>query len=318
MKKEVSVVVPSYNRAALLPMTIPSYLQPEVAELIIVDDCSTDNTKDVVKELQKKYPQIRYFRNEKNSRQTFSNNIGIKNASSGYLYFGDDDSVLAEGSIEKLLFIVKSGKADVAGARAIYMGNYCGISQKDIKAFDNWSSHVKQIESSHIASFYPFESHFDCCFADREEMALVPFLPACMLCRREDAAAVMFDTNYIGSAYREETDFCVGLLRLGKKLAYVPSAVQINLPAKVSRKGGAHSGGNEAWLKSSLECNRYFFNKNWDFLQEKFNIEISLQQIVLETEAQIKNSKKGKSTKFLEFLKRLYWKIVLMQKYGER
>ena len=67
--KTVTVVIPSYNRAKILPKTIPTYLQPDVNELIIIDDCSSDNTEQVVKKLQKKYPIIKYFRNEVNSKQ---------------------------------------------------------------------------------------------------------------------------------------------------------------------------------------------------------------------------------------------------------
>ena len=56
----ISVVVPSYNRAHLLKRTLPTYInQEDVIELILVDDCSTDDTEKVVKELQNEYPQIR-------------------------------------------------------------------------------------------------------------------------------------------------------------------------------------------------------------------------------------------------------------------
>ena len=101
--KDVTVVIPSYNRARILPKTIPTYIQPEVKELIIIDDCSSDNTMQVVKKLQKKYPIIKYFRNEVNSKQTFSKNVGIKNASCDYIYFGDDDSIIKPGTIRKLI-----------------------------------------------------------------------------------------------------------------------------------------------------------------------------------------------------------------------
>lgn len=317
MEKEVTVIVPSYNRANLLVKTVPSYLQPEVAELIIVDDCSSDNTKEIVKNMQKKYSQIRYIRNEKNSKQTFSKNVGIRNASTEYIYFGDDDSVISKSAINKLLSVVKSGRADIAGARAIYMGDFCGISQKDIVAFDNWCKSVKKIDSSHIASFEPFESHFDHCFSNHAEMVQVPFLPACMLCRQADAASVLFDTNYKGSAYREETDFCLGLLKLGRKLVYVPSAVQINLPPRISRKGGAHSDGRNFWVKSAIECNNYFFNKYWDFIQKEFMLAASFEEVISDTERQIKSTKNISNGKFLKLLKRFYWKFLLLPKYGE-
>lgn len=60
----VSVVLPSFNRARLLPITIPTYFQEDVSEVILVDDCSSDNTAEVVKELQTRFPTLRYFRNE--------------------------------------------------------------------------------------------------------------------------------------------------------------------------------------------------------------------------------------------------------------
>ena len=47
----VSVVLPSFNRARLLPITIPTYFQEDVSEVILVDDCSSDNTAVVVMEL---------------------------------------------------------------------------------------------------------------------------------------------------------------------------------------------------------------------------------------------------------------------------
>lgn len=100
--KDVSVIMPSFNRAHLLPLTIPTYLQEDVLELIIVDDCSTDNTQSVVAELQKEYPQIVYVRNQRNSKQTFSKNVGIGLAKGEYIYFGDDDSILLPNSIKYL------------------------------------------------------------------------------------------------------------------------------------------------------------------------------------------------------------------------
>ena len=49
----ITVIIPTYNRAHLLPKIIPSYLQQRVSKIIIVDDASTDNTQEVVRELVK-------------------------------------------------------------------------------------------------------------------------------------------------------------------------------------------------------------------------------------------------------------------------
>ena len=92
----VSVVLPSFNRARLLPITIPTYFQEDVSEVILVDDCSSDNTAEVVKELQTRFPTLRYFRNEVNSKQPYTQNVAISKVQSEYIYFGDDDSMVAE------------------------------------------------------------------------------------------------------------------------------------------------------------------------------------------------------------------------------
>lgn len=100
--KEISVVIPSYNRGHFFAQTLPTYLQENVRELILVDDCSTDNTPQVVKELQRQYPQIKYLRNERNLKQTVSKNRGMELAKGDYIYFGDDDSFLLPGTIHAL------------------------------------------------------------------------------------------------------------------------------------------------------------------------------------------------------------------------
>lgn len=115
----VSVVLPSFNRARLLPITIPTYFQEDVSEVILVDDCSSDNTAEVVKELQTRFPTLRYFRNEVNSKQPYTQNVAISKVQSEYIYFGDDDSVLYPGSIRNLLNVMREKNADIVGGRAL-------------------------------------------------------------------------------------------------------------------------------------------------------------------------------------------------------
>ena len=63
-----SIIITAYNSEKYIKRCISSLLNQNFGdyEIIIIDDCSTDNTPDVVKNLQKDYPCIRYFRNEKN------------------------------------------------------------------------------------------------------------------------------------------------------------------------------------------------------------------------------------------------------------
>lgn len=89
----VSVVIPTYNRAQLLRKAIISALAQERAgelfdmEIIVVDDCSPDDTAQVVAE----FPQVHYLRLSKNSGASGARNAGIKRAQGKYVALLDDD-----------------------------------------------------------------------------------------------------------------------------------------------------------------------------------------------------------------------------------
>ena len=88
---KVTVVITTYNRAGLLPRAIKSVLAQTYTdyEVIIVDDCSSDNTQDVIAGFDD--PRIRSFRHERNRGQSVTRNTGIFNAKGQYIAFLDDD-----------------------------------------------------------------------------------------------------------------------------------------------------------------------------------------------------------------------------------
>ncbi len=103
---KVSVIIPTYNRASLLPRAIKSVLNQTFKdfELIIVDDCSTDNTEEVVEEFQKKDKRIKYLRLKKNSgAPAHPRNVGIKNSQGKYIAFLDNDDEWLPEKLEKQL-----------------------------------------------------------------------------------------------------------------------------------------------------------------------------------------------------------------------
>ena len=97
----VSVIIPTYNRADLLRKSIESVQNQtyEEWEIIIVDDCSTDGTEQVVKEFGDF--RIRYIRNEKNLGAGASRNKGVALARYDYIAFQDSDDVWRCGKLEK-------------------------------------------------------------------------------------------------------------------------------------------------------------------------------------------------------------------------
>lgn len=87
----VSVIITTYNRADLLPRAVNSVLAQTFTdyEIIIVDDCSQDDTREVTRGFSD--PRIRLIRHETNQGAAAARNTGIANARGEYIAFLDDD-----------------------------------------------------------------------------------------------------------------------------------------------------------------------------------------------------------------------------------
>lgn len=108
----VSIIMPSYNTASYIKDTIQSVLNQTYTnwELIIVDDCSTDNTDEVLSEIHDK--RIRYFKNEKNSGAAISRNKALREARGQWVAYLDSDDIWMPKKLEKQIsFMEKNGYA---------------------------------------------------------------------------------------------------------------------------------------------------------------------------------------------------------------
>lgn len=101
MEELVSIVMPSYNTAKYIFGTIGSVLAQTYQnwELIIVDDCSTDDTDCVIRRFRD--IRIRYFKNEKNSGAAVSRNRALREAKGKWIAFLDSDDLWMPDKLEK-------------------------------------------------------------------------------------------------------------------------------------------------------------------------------------------------------------------------
>lgn len=98
----VSVLMTSFNREKYIGEAIQSVLSSTYNnyELIIVDDCSTDNTVEVVKGFQSKVERIRLYVNEKNLGQFANRNKAASYAKGEYIKFFDSDDIMNPNLLE--------------------------------------------------------------------------------------------------------------------------------------------------------------------------------------------------------------------------
>ena len=110
MSNLVSIIMPSYNTAKFIEETVNSVLNQTYTnwELIIVDDCSTDNTDEVVSQFNDE--RIKYIKNEKNSGAAISRNRALQEAKGKWIAFLDSDDVwLPEKLKKQIAFMEKNG-----------------------------------------------------------------------------------------------------------------------------------------------------------------------------------------------------------------
>jgi glycosyltransferase involved in cell wall biosynthesis len=90
MGLEVGVVIPTYNRAHLIELTLASIVQQSCppAEIVVVDDGSTDHTETVVR----RFPSVKYVRIQ-NSGQCRARNVGVAATTTPWLAFCDSDDL---------------------------------------------------------------------------------------------------------------------------------------------------------------------------------------------------------------------------------
>lgn len=106
----VSVITPVYNAEKLVGETIQSVLNQTYQnwEMLLVDDCSKDNSKEVIETFSKTDARIRYIKLEVNSGAAVARNIAIKKANGRYIAFLDSDDLWKRDKLEKQIAFMKN------------------------------------------------------------------------------------------------------------------------------------------------------------------------------------------------------------------
>lgn len=129
---QLSIIVPVYNMAAekKLEYCLDSLVAQTLAdyEIIAVDDCSTDESWEILKNYEKRFPEkFRALHLEENKHQGGAKNAGLKTAQGEWIGFIDSDDWITPDMYERLIERAKSTGADLVGC------DYCLTSEHSMK-----------------------------------------------------------------------------------------------------------------------------------------------------------------------------------------
>jgi abequosyltransferase len=120
----LSITIPTYKRATFLDFSLTS-IHSQIngknlpIEVVVLDNCSPDNTNEIVEKHIKGGMQIRYIRHNENTGMDGNFISCIKHASGKYCWILGDDDPLLEGSLEKIIEVLNSGDYGLLHIKAI-------------------------------------------------------------------------------------------------------------------------------------------------------------------------------------------------------
>lgn len=116
-KDLISIIVPCYNVEKYVEKTIETIVNQTYSniEVVVVEDCSKDNTYKILKKLQKKYSdKMKLFQNKENGGLAYTRNRGLEYATGDYIGYIDSDDFIDPNYFEELMKAIKKEDADIA------------------------------------------------------------------------------------------------------------------------------------------------------------------------------------------------------------
>jgi glycosyltransferase involved in cell wall biosynthesis len=127
MNTDLTIIIPCYNTQNYLERCIESIINQNYNdfELILIDDCSTDDTLKIIKTYAIKYNFIKYIENKKNMGAGYSRNEALKIVHTKYVTFIDSDDFIDNNYLEEHMKNIKKENADISicDIKVIYESN---------------------------------------------------------------------------------------------------------------------------------------------------------------------------------------------------
>ncbi len=215
---EVSSVVVTYNAAPWIERPLES-LRGTEAEVIVVDNGSTDGTLEIVRE---RFPEARIIEQE-NRGFGAGNNVGMRAASGRYFLLLNPDAWLTEGALEDMVaFADEHPEAGIVGPRLL---NPDGSLQRSVRGYPTpWRLATEYFFLRKLAPrSQALNALFGAGFDHRSVREADYLFGACLLVRREAVDSIGgFDEEFF--LMSEEVDWCYRFHQAGWKVLFYPDA----------------------------------------------------------------------------------------------
>ena len=262
----LSIIVVNYNTAHFINQTIRSILRSTFDidyEIIVVDNNSTDNSVELIKD---QFPKIKLIRNARNYGFSKAVNIAVDQSNSDYILLLNPDTIVRQNTINKLYksLIVDSDVA-VVGARILdYDGKFQLSSRRAFPDFLTSLFHITGLSylfpSSKLFGRYNYTY-----ISDRLTHNVDSVSGACMIFSRAHFNELEgFDEDYF--LFFEETDFCIETKKIGKKVLY-------NADAEIVHYRG------ESMKSAPFNVNNVFFESLVTFYRKQGPLILSLSPL---------------------------------------
>lgn len=201
---KVSVIMPTYNVEKYIGRCIESILQQQMQdfELIIIDDCSSDGTANVIKEYIKIDPRITYICHVENEGVSQARNTGINMAQGEYVCFVDPDDYCGDRYLQAMVDVADKERCELV------ISGY--VKEKDGNIYNT----LKTMEQSHMSSSDTLvemllKEHFDWCPCDK-----------LFITRKLIENNIFFSREY---KLAEDLDFCWRYLKKCNTAIFIPA-----------------------------------------------------------------------------------------------
>ena len=252
---EISIIIILYNRAEITLSCLYSLLRNpfQSFELILVDNNSTDTTRQLLQQIN----GAKIIRNHQNLHYLLSCNQGSKVAQGNYLLFLNNDAQVLGNSIPSALETIKSSDdiGAVGGKLILPDGT---LQEAGSIIWQDGTCLGYGRGNSPTAPEYQFKRTVDYCSA------------AFLLTRRDLFLELGgFDEDY-QPAYFEETDYCVRLQKLGKKIIYDPNVNILHYEFASS----SNTGSSEQAIALMEKNQKIFQQKHKDWFSSQYPTEL--------------------------------------------